>query len=217
MLLREYLETAVEQLTCYVQRECFGSVMEGLHENSPDLLEEIIKQRAGHATTDTTRRNLANLRFLRCLRLYVCTKGTLRIEGRLGKAALSTDEKFLMVVPSRHSFTRLLVLNCHEKCAYSGIQYTLMLTSRRFWIIKGLSSLRYYTGRCNVCIIRRAHPLRQLMADLPAFRMAVNNKSFADTRCDYVGPILYKEGRSEKLLGANFSPISRLEPYVWKS
>ena len=32
----KYLETALQRLTSYVQRECFGSVMEGLHENSPD-------------------------------------------------------------------------------------------------------------------------------------------------------------------------------------
>ena len=194
----KYLETALQRLTSYVQRECFGSVMEGLRENSPDSLEEIIKQLTGHATTDATRRNLSDLRSLRCLRPYVCTDGTLRIEGRLGKAALPTDEKFPMVLPSRHSFTRLLVLYCHEECAHGGIQYTLMLTRRQFWIIKGLSSIRYYTRRCNACIIRRAHPLRQLMADLPAFRMAFNKKPFANTGCDYFGPILYKEGRSEK-------------------
>ena len=194
----KYLETALQRLTSYVQRECFGSVMEGLRENSPDSLEEIIKLLTGHATTDATRRNFSDLRSLRCLRPYVCTDGTLRIEGRLGKAALPTDEKFPMVLPSRHSFTRLLVLYCHEECAHGGIQYTLMLTRRQFWIIKGLSSIRYYTRRCNACIIRRAHPLRQLMADLPAFRMAFNKKPFANTGCDYFGPILYKEGRSEK-------------------
>ena len=103
-----------------------------------------------------------------------------------------------MVSPSCHSFTCLLVLNCYEECAHGGIQYTLMLTRRQFWIIKVLSSIRYYTGRCNACIIRRGHPLRRLLADLLAFRMAINKKPFAKTGCDYFGPILYKEGRIEK-------------------
>ena len=68
----------------------FGSVMESMHENFPNSLEEIIEQLVGHATTDTTRRHLSDLRFLRCLRPYVCTDKTLRIEGKLGKAALPT-------------------------------------------------------------------------------------------------------------------------------
>jgi len=80
-----------------------------------------------------------------------------------------------------------------------GIQYTLMLlTRRKFWIIKGISSIKHYTGRCNTCIIKKAHPLHQLIADLPAFRLAINKKSFANTGCDYFGPIFYKEARSER-------------------
>ena len=158
--------------------------MKDLHENSSDSLDEIIKQLAGHATADTKRRNLSNLRSLQCRRLYVCMYGTLRIEGRLGKAALPTDKKFPMVLPSRHSFTRLLMLNCHEECTHRSIQYILMLTRRHFWIIKGLSFIRYYTGPRNACIIRRAHPSRQLMADLPAFRMAINKELFANSRCN---------------------------------
>ena len=74
----KYFETALQQLAGYVQRECFGSVMEDLHENSPDSLEKIIKQLARHATTDTISRNLSDLRSVRCLRQYVCTDRTLK-------------------------------------------------------------------------------------------------------------------------------------------
>ena len=73
-----------------------------------------------------------------------------------------------------------------------------MLTRRQFWIIRGLSLVRHYTGRCNQCNIKRAHLLWQLMADLPIFRMAVYKKTFANTGCDYFGPFVFKEGRNVK-------------------
>ena len=120
------------------------------------------------------------------------------IEGRLSQSELPTDEKFPIILPSRHPFTCLLVLRCHQECVHGGIQYTLMLTRRQFWIIPGLSSVRHYTERCNQCNIKRAHPLRQLIADLPTFKMAVYKKTFANTGCDYFGPFVFKEGRNVK-------------------
>ena len=172
-----------------------------LSKNSPDSLEDTVKQHTAHAFCDSSRKHLSGLRSLRCLRPSVCSDGMLRFEGRLGEASLPTDEKFPMILPSRHPFTCLLVLHCHERCAHGGIQHTLMLTRRQFWITKGLSSVRRYTGRCNTCIIKKAHSLRQLMADLPAFRLAVNKKPFASTGCDYFGPLYStkKLGVSKKL------------------
>ena len=109
------------QLTQYVQNECFGSVFKSLSENFPDSLEKIIKQLTSqHALSEAEQKNLADLRSLRCLRPYVSSDGILRIEGRLEKATLHTDEKIPIVMPSRHPFTRLLVLHCHERCAHGG-------------------------------------------------------------------------------------------------
>ena len=194
-----YLNYAMLKLVKYVQRECFGGVMKALsEEGSPDSLDDVLNKLSSHATGDATKKNLMGLRSIRCLRPYLHTDETLRIEGRLGQASLPTDEKFPIILPSKHPLTRLLVLRCHEECAHGGIQYTLMLTRRQFWIIRGLSSVRYYTGRCNLCSVKRAHPLRQLMADLPKFRMAVHRKPFTNTGCDYFGPFLYKEARSER-------------------
>ena len=108
------------------------------------------------------------------------------------------DEKHPIILPSKHPLTRFLILDCHQECAHGGIQYTLMLTRRHYWIIKGFSSVRYYIERCNACIIKKAKLVRQLMADLPSSRMAAYNKPFFHTGCDYFGPFTYKEGRSKK-------------------
>ena len=73
-----------------------------------------------------------------------------------------------------------------------------MLTQRHIRIIRGLCSVRHYTGRCNQCNIKRVHPLRQLMADLPTFRIAVYKKTFANTSCGCFGLFMFKEKRNVK-------------------
>ena len=53
-------------------------------------------------------------------------------------------------------------------------------------------------ARCNACIIKKAEPVRQLMADLPNSRLAAHSKPFSHTGCDYFGPFIYREGRNDK-------------------
>ena len=106
-----------------------------------------------------------------------------------------------MTLPSRHPLTRLLILDAHEKYAqfaHSGILYTLMLTRRRFWVIKELSRVRYYIKKCNSCVPTKAHSIRQLMTDLLTSRMTIHKKLFANTDCDYMGPFTFKRCKSER-------------------
>ena len=84
------------------------------------ILEDVVSKLACHATNDTEKKNLAELRLLRCLRPCVYPDGILRIEGRLDQAPIPTDERHLIVLPSRHYLTRLLILHCHEECAHGG-------------------------------------------------------------------------------------------------
>ena len=51
---------------------------------------------------------------------------------------------------------------------------------------------------CGVCAIERATPIRQLMSDLPLARLAAHKKPFFYSGIDYLGPLNYAEGRSNK-------------------
>ena len=204
-----YLEKALHSTVLYVQRECFGTVFDSLQAESPDSLEDAIKRLNAKTLSNSERRHLKDLRSIRCLRPAAFPDGTLRIEGRLEEADLPTDAKHPVILPSRHPLTRLVILNCHQEIAHAGIQYTLMLTRQKYWIIKGLSSVRHYLNQCNACNLQKARPVRQLMADLPASRLAAHNKPFFNTGCDYFGPLPYKEGRSErKAWGLLFTCLS---------
>ena len=192
-----YLERAMERLIIYTQMDHFQKVIEAMRTSSPDCFEDTVRKLVKNAS-GKKQKILRDFLTLRCLRPCIHSDGTLRIEGRLENADLPTDEKHPIILPSRHPLTRLLVLHCHLASAHSGVQYTLMLTRKKYWIIKGLSSVRHYLARCNACIIQKARPIRQLMADLPTARLAGHTKAFYNTGCDYFGYMLFREGRSER-------------------
>ena len=92
--------------------------------------------------------------------------------------------------------TRLIILHEHSIAGHAGLAYTLMRTRQRFWIIYGVSSVKRYIAECGKCAIRRATPIRQLMADLPVCRVSATNKSFKFCGCDYLGPFTYRQNRN---------------------
>ena len=69
-------------------------------------------------------------------------------------------------------------------------------TRQRFWIIHGISSVKHYLSDCGKCALKKAKPIRQLMADFPSFRVTAANKPFKFCGTDYFGPIMYKQNRS---------------------
>ena len=113
---------AEKHLIAYVQKQSFGPVMEKLSENSPDCFEEIIKKLS---LKTGKKKYLKDLLTLRCLRPRLRPDGILCVEGRLKAADLPTDEKNPLILPFKHAFTRLLILDCHENSAHGGIQYTV--------------------------------------------------------------------------------------------
>ena len=145
-----YLNAAMQKIVRYVQCEDFGKIMQGLSDSSSGNQEDVTNELATHTVNDSVRKHVADfIRSIRCLRSHMHPDKTLRIAGRLSQFELPTDEKFSIIVLFWHSFTHLLVLRCHQECAHGEIQYTLMLTPRQFWFIRGLSLIRHYTGRCN--------------------------------------------------------------------
>ena len=133
----------------------------------------------------------------------------LRVEGRLENAELPIDTKHLFILPSRRALTCLIILNEHSQAGHAGPAYTLMLSRQCFWIIFGIGSVKHYIAECGECALRKAKPIRQLMADLPSFRVTIANKPFQICGTDFLGPILYRQNRSEcKAWGLLFTCLS---------
>ena len=101
---------------------------------------------------------------------------------------MPTYAKHPIILPSRHALTRLVVLYEHSDAGHAGPSYTLMKTRQRFWIIHGISRVKRYLVDCAKCARKKAKPIRQLMVDLPSFRVTAVNKPFKFCGTDYIGP-----------------------------
>ena len=120
----------------------------------------------------------------------------LRVECRLENADLPTDTKHPLIPPSIHILTRLIILDEHAKAGHASPCYTLMRTRQRFWIAYGISSVKRYLTEWVTCAMRKATPIRQLMADLPTCRVTVTNKPIKYCSVDYLGLYIYRQNLS---------------------
>ena len=160
-----FLDRAFLQAIKYVQRQCFGPALELLQNNSPDQYDAFLKRLRNLAVNSEQTRQVNELKTLRNLRPCIGPDLLLRVEGRLENADLPTDTKHPIILPSRHALTRHVVLHEHSEVGHAGPSYTLMKTRQRFWIIHGFSSVKHFISECGKCSIRKAKPIRQLMAD----------------------------------------------------
>ena len=190
-----YLDTAFLNMVNYVQKVCFGAAVDQLKHSSPDQFEAILKKLSAELLNTEQMHHVSELKTLCNLRPCVEPDSMLREEGRLENASLPVDTN-LYILPGRHALTRLIVLSEHSNAGHAGPSYTLMQTRQRSWIIHGISSVKRSLSDCGKCALKKAKPIRQLMADLPSFRVTAANKPFKFCGTDYFGPIMYKQSRS---------------------
>ena len=126
-------------------------------------------------------------------------KGALRIEGQLSSSPdIAFNVKHPLILPSRHSLTKLVILWYHNLNCHSGVQHTLLSTRQKLWIANGNASVQKCVNECGVCMIKKAQPGRQLMSDLPQSLITANKKPFFYCGLDYFGPMTFVEGRSHR-------------------
>ena len=134
-------------------------------------------------------------------------EGIIRVGGRLQNANISAETKYPIVLPKDGHFTELVIQEAHEKTGHSVQQLVHAELRKRFWIVKGASSVRKVIGRCVVCR-RHRNPETQKMANLPAERVAFE-PAFTHTGIDYFGPFYVKQNRSQaKRYGVIFTCLS---------
>ena len=197
ILNASYLDRALMEAVWYVQFLSFGAAIKLLREDSPDKFDQMLKRLYSNANGADEMRKINELKTLRNLRPCVDTDMMLRVEGRLENAELPIDTKHPFFLPSRHALTRLIILHEHSQAGHAGPAYTLMFSRQRFWIIFGIGSVKHYIAECGECALCKAKPIRQSMADLPSFRVTIANKPFQICGTDFLGPILYRQNRSE--------------------
>jgi len=91
------------------------------------------------------------LSLVRQLRLFLDNNTLLRCGGRIHNAPLSELTKFPYLLPSRHHFTNLVILQAHTQLYHSGVNATLTLIRQRYWIPSGRQRVRSLISKCVIC------------------------------------------------------------------
>ena len=136
----------------------------------------------------------------------IISEGIIRVGGRLANASVTTEVGHPIVLPSKGSFTELVIREAHERTGYSGRQLVLADLRNRYWILKS-SVVRRVLSQCPVCR-RHRPPETQRMADLPADRVAFE-PVFTNTGMDFFGPFYVTKNRGQvKRYGVIFTCLS---------
>ena len=91
------------------------------------------------------------LSLVRQLRLFLDDKELLRCGGRIHNAPLSELTKFPYLLPSKHHFTKLIILHTHIQQHHSGVNATLTTIRQQYWIPSGRQRIRSLLRTCVVC------------------------------------------------------------------
>ncbi len=180
----ERLRTALEKCVRRVQGKCFEMEINALQKGLP-------LPRNSHVLK---------------LSPFLDDPGVLRVGGRLENAPLEEDAIHPMLLPTHHPFTRLVILDAHERCLHSQIDRTLYEVQSRFWIIRGGRAVHDEVRKCLECRKRLAKPLQPFMAPLPVARLTPDLPPFTHVGVDYFGPLYVTVGRrTEKRYGCLFT------------
>ena len=128
--------------------------------------------------------------------------GILRVGGRLKYSDLEFDTKHPIIIPGRHHVTEKIINHYHTQNGHVGTHQTLAETRRRFWILKGVASVRRVLKNCHECRRQSAKRGEQIIAHLPPIRVSKDNDDvaypFAAVGIDYFGPFYITRGKSTR-------------------
>ena len=129
---------------------------------------------------------------------FLDPKSVIRVGGKVGEAIVSYEMKHPALLSGDHWLSLLITSHTHQY-GHSGVAAMTAKTRRKFWILKGnkLSKSIKYMYKCGFCRERAHKAETQLMANLPAQRLAPYTPPFYITACDYFGPYYVKVARNK--------------------
>ncbi|GFU56260.1 integrase catalytic domain-containing protein [Trichonephila clavipes] len=111
---------------------------------------------------------------VKTLNPFIDSEGILRVGGRLRNSDINYNQKFPILLPSKHKLTYLIVEYFHKKFLHSGPQSLLYQIRQNFWILNGRNICRKVVHNCVICCKANPTCTDQIMADLPKDRVIKN-------------------------------------------
>lgn len=133
--------------------------------------------------------------------------GVIVTKGRWGSEAMLAgfDKPYIPVLPYRHAVSHLIVLDVHNRL-HGGVDATLAVTRKSFWIIKARNWAKLVVNRCVSCRAYRKKAAGQIMGDLPSLRMGPA-PAFYYTSVDLFGPVAIKGEVQKRIRGKCYGVV----------
>ena len=164
------------------ERRWIGQVQRDEYHEEIDLLEE-----SGELS--------ANSRLFQ-LSAFI-DSGILKLKGRVQESTLTMQEKHPILLPNRHPYVSLVILELHQGLCHAGVQQTLFALRERFWVPRARQRVRQVIHACLRCRIFRLQPYAQESAPLPRERVC-KSPPFSCIGVDLGGPLYMKENGVSK-------------------
>lgn len=130
---------------------------------------------------------------VRQLKLALCD-GIIRTIGRLLNSDLPDNAKNPILLPPNDPFTKLLIVEYHNRGLHSGTNETLTSIRQKYWIPKGRNKIKSILRKCVHCLKVQGKPYaRPITPPFPRERCRVA-KPFETTGIDYTGFIHVTDG-----------------------
>ena len=118
--------------------------------------------------------------------------GLLPAGGRIGRAPLPYELKHPVILPYKHHVTDLIISDHHQRMGHLGQESVLSSLRKKYWILKGRSTVRRMLNKCSDCQRRKAKQAEQFMAELPKERVTAGDPPFTYVAVDCFGPLEVK-------------------------
>ena len=132
------------------------------------------------------------------LRLFIDDAGDIRCSGRIHNAAICEDAKFPYLLPQKHPFTRLVVLDAHERLLHSGSSSTTNFLRKKCWIPAIRRCVQSVLRKCVVCrkVNGKSYPA-PATPPLPRIRVE-DSHPFTLTGVDFTGALYVREKNGQE-------------------
>ena len=131
--------------------------------------------------------------------------GIVRVGGRIERADIPFCSRHPIVLSPDQEFTRLIIMNCHERLKHEGVDHVRNELRQQYWILRCRATVRKILHWCSYCRRRKAKPAPPMMASLPYDRLQIA-PAFSKVGVDFFGPLKVKHLRKqEKRYGCLFT------------
>lgn len=150
--------------------------------------------------------NISRKEPLKKLNPFLDSQGILRVGGRLSHLPVDFEARHQAILPPASHVTWLLMNEAHQRVGHMGRQAILAHVRTKYWIPHGNALARKVVNSCMICRKNQRSFSKQIMAELPSYRIIGDDPPFTETGVDNFGPFYVVNGRKhEKRYGTVFT------------